>query len=143
MESALQIFYVAMAVYGWYQWKRGGDDGRGLHIVTWRFRTHALVIGGVAILSIGVGWAMTATDAVFPYLDSFTTVAAVVTTYMVARKVLENWVYWFVIDSVAIYLYIARELYLTSALFIVYLVLVVAGFRRWRHEWRAEAAAEA
>jgi nicotinamide mononucleotide transporter len=86
---------------------------------------------------------MTATDAVFPYLDSFTTVAAVVTTYMVARKVLENWVYWFVIDSVAIYLYIARELYLTSALFIVYLVLVVAGFRRWRREWRAEAAAEA
>ncbi len=143
MESALQIFYVAMAVYGWYQWKRGGDDGRGLHIVTWRLRTHALVIAGVLILSAGVGWAMTATDAVFPYLDSFTTVAAVVTTYMVARKVLENWVYWFVIDSVAIYLYIARELYLTSALFVVYLVLVVVGFRRWRRDWRAETAAEA
>jgi len=143
MESALQIFYVAMAVYGWYQWKRGGDDGRGLHIVTWRIRTHALVIGGVLILSAGVGWAMTATDAVFPYLDSFTTVAAVVTTYMVTRKVLENWVYWFVIDSVAIYLYIARELYLTSALFVVYLMLVVVGFHRWRCDWRAETAVEA
>ena len=61
------------------------------------------------------GWGLSATDAAFPYLDSFTTVAAVVTTFMVARKVLENWAYWFVIDGLSVYLYISRELYLTSA----------------------------
>lgn len=76
---------------------------------------------------------MSHTDAAFPYVDSFTTVAAVVTTYMVARKILENWGYWFVIDGISVYLYISRELYLTALLFVFYLVLIVIGFRAW---WR-------
>ena len=79
---------------------------------------------------------MSHTDAAFPYADSFTTVAAIVTTYMVARKVLENWVYWFVIDSVSVYLYASRGLYLTTLLFLSYLVLIVIGFRTWLREYR-------
>jgi nicotinamide mononucleotide transporter len=72
------------------------------------------------------------TEAAMPYLDSFTTWGAIVTTWMVARKILENWIYWFVIDSVSVYLYISRELYLTSGLFLLYLVLIVIGYRAWR-----------
>jgi nicotinamide mononucleotide transporter len=80
---------------------------------------------------------MSRTDAAFPYFDSFTTVAAIVTTYMVARKVLENWLYWFVIDSISVYLYLARGLTLTALLFVLYLVLIVIGWRRWWLDWRA------
>jgi nicotinamide mononucleotide transporter len=141
MESILQIFYVAMAVYGWYQWKYGGVGHRGLRITTWRLQHHAIVIGGILVSSIAFGWAFSATDAAFPYLDSFTTVAAVVTTYMVTRKVLENWAYWFVIDGLSVYLYVSRELYLTAGLFVLYLVMVVVGFRCWWHDWRIETAA--
>ena len=66
-----------------------------------------------------------------PYLDSFTTWGAVLTTYMVAKKVLENWLYWLVIDTVAIYLYLDRELYLTALLMVIYVVLALFGFKMW------------
>ncbi len=140
MESVLQIFYAAMAVYGWYQWKYGGVEHQGLGIVTWRLRHHAIVIGGILVSTMVFGWGLSATDAAFPYLDSFTTVAAVVTTFMVARKVLENWAYWFVIDGLSVYLYISRELYLTAGLFVLYLVMIVIGFRCWWREWQADAS---
>ena len=140
MESALQIFYAAMAVYGWYQWRFAGDDGAGVRIHTWRTVRHVQVVGGVAVTALLAGWIMSKTDAAFPYADAFTTVAAIVTTFMVARKVLENWIYWFVIDSISVYLYVARELYLTAALFVSYLVLIVIGYRRWRREYLADAA---
>lgn len=136
MESALQIFYAGMAVYGWQQWRRGGADNKGVSIRTWPLRVHALVLGLVAALSAAFGWFLSGTDAAFPYLDSFTTVAAVVATFMVAKKVLENWIYWFIIDSVSVYLYAARGLPLYAALFVFYLVLIVIGFRQWLADWR-------
>ncbi len=143
MDSVLQIFYAAMAVYGWYQWKYGGVEHQGLRIVTWRLRHHAIAIGGILGSTMVFGWGLSATDAAFPYLDSFTTVAAVVTTFMVARKVLENWAYWFVIDGLSVYLYISRELYLTAGLFVLYLVMIVIGFRYWWLDWHADASVAA
>ena len=137
MESGLQVFYAAMAIYGWYQWRHGGEEHSGVRIHIWGLRQHAIALVGVAVLSVSCGWVMTHTAAAFPYADSFTTVAAIVTTFMVARKVLENWVYWFVIDSVSAYLYAARELYLTTLLFLVYLVLIVIGFRSWWRDYRS------
>ena len=70
-----------------------------------------------------------------PYVDAFTTWYAVVTTYMVTKKILENWGYWFVIDSVSVYLYYSRGLYLTALLFIAYLVIIVFGYLKWKKEY--------
>ena len=150
MESALQFFYIAMAVYGWWCWTRGGDAERGAPgtaaaagnappaISTWPGRRHLLVIASIVALSLVSGGLLrTYTDAALPYLDSFTTWGAVVTTYLVARKILENWFYWFVIDGVSVYLYLSRELYLTAGLFVLYLALVVVGYRAWRRAWLA------
>lgn len=143
MESALQVFYAAMAVYGWHQWLRGGSRGEGVAIEVWPWRRHVIAIGAILALS-GVSGALLAagTDAALPYLDSFTTIAALVTTYMVAKKILENWLYWLVIDSVSIYLYISRELFLFAALFAGYLVLIVIGYRTWQRQWRAERSGD-
>ena len=77
------------------------------------------------------------TLAAWPYVDSFTTWGAVVTTFMVARKVLENWVYWFVLDAVSIPLYAERGLYVTAMLFALYLVIIVFGFLRWHRQYAA------
>lgn len=140
MESVLQIFYAAMAVYGYWEWTRGGADAKGLRITVWSPRQHAIALTVVAGFASGFGLLMSRTDAAFPYADSFTTVAAIVTTFMVARKVLENWLYWFVIDSISVYLYLARGLTLTALLFVLYLVLIVIGWRRWWVDWRASAA---
>jgi nicotinamide mononucleotide transporter len=145
-EAALNVFYAAMAVYGWYQWRYGGrrSGARELPIGVWPLRAHALAIGGSVALSVGVGWVMSRnTAAAYPYLDAFVTVSSVVTTYMVARKILENWVYWLVIDSLSLYLYWQRELNLYVGLFALYLVLVVIGLVRWHRDWRAQTAVPA
>lgn len=140
-EAGLNVFYAAMAVYGWYQWRYGGarTGKRKLPISVWPLRTHVLAIGGSLAGSVLVGWVMSRyTDAAFPYLDAFVTVSSIVTTYMVARKILENWLYWLVVDSLSAYLYWQRELYLYVGLFVLYLVLVVIGWIRWQRTWRAQ-----
>ena len=131
MESALQIFYAAMAVYGWLQWRRGGQDEDKLPITLLGWRRNAYLIAMILATSALFGWLMSFTNAALPWADSFTTVGAIVATWMVARKIFENWAYWFVIDSVSIYLYISRGLPLTALLFVAYLVLIVIGARQW------------
>ena len=142
-ESALNVFYAAMAVYGWYQWRYGGrrEGQADLPIGTWSVRAHLLAVAGSVVASVVAGSVLHRyTAAAFPYVDSLVTVASIVTTYMVARKILENWLYWLVIDSVSLYLYVARELYLYAGLFALYLVLVVIGWFRWHRDWRAQTA---
>lgn len=143
MEALLQVFYIAMAIYGWYQWRFGGAEHAGISIRLWSAREHAFVLVLIALSSLAFGGVLSrTTNAALPYVDSFTTVAAIVTTYMVAKKILENWIYWFVIDAVSVYLYSTRGLTLYAALFVFYLVLIIVGFRRWLVDWRSQAAAE-
>ena len=71
------------------------------------------------------------TTAALPFLDALTTWGAIITTYMVAKKILENWFYWFFIDSISVYLFLSRDLYFTSALFVIYLILIVIGYNSW------------
>ncbi|MFP6794437.1 MAG: nicotinamide riboside transporter PnuC [Pseudomonadales bacterium] len=140
MESGLQVYYLGMAVYGWWAWQRGRSEGRpGLTISTWSLRQHLIVIGIVVVATFVSGTLLSGTEQRLGYLDSFTTWGAVVATFMVTRKVLENWLYWIVIDSASLYLYFDRELYFTMILFLVYLVIIFFGFRNWLREYRLEA----
>ncbi len=139
MESGLQVYYLAMAVYGWYQWTLGGTQQSGIAISTWPMTKHLLALTVILIATIISGYLLSEnSDAPLPYLDSFTTWASIVTTYMVAKKVLENWIYWFVIDSVSIFLYLDRGLYFTALLFAAYVVIVVFGFLTWLKQYRLE-----
>lgn len=143
MESGLQVFYLVMAVYGWYQWKLSPgaksddpDKTSSLLITTWRPQTHLIVVTSIIILSLASGYALDKwTQAQLSYLDSFTTWGAIATTYMVAKKVLENWIYWFVIDAVSIYLYLDRELYFTALLFFAYTIIVIFGYVTWSRRY--------
>ena len=134
MESVLQLFYLAMAAYGWHQWRGRGSRGEEvLRVSTWPLSYHLFAIGTVLILVLVSGNLLAEySDAALPHLDSLTTWGAVVATYMVARKILENWLYWFVIDAVSVGLYVNRGLLLTALLFVGYLVLIVIGYRSWR-----------
>jgi nicotinamide mononucleotide transporter len=133
MESVLQLFYLAMAAYGWYQWRGDPDNGEELRVSTWPVRYHLFAIGSVLLLVIVSGELLTRySNAALPFLDSLTNWGAVVATFMVTRKILENWIYWFVIDAVSIALYISRDLFFTAALFTAYLVMIVIGYRSWR-----------
>lgn len=133
MESALQLFYLAMAGYGWWQWRGGVHGSRELQVTTWPARHHLIALSAVAVLVAASGGLLHRfTEAALPFWDSLTTWGAVVATFMVARKILENWVYWFVIDAISVGLYTARGLNLTALLFVAYLVMIVIGYRSWR-----------
>ena len=133
MESLLNFYYMAMAVYGLWLWRSGGEQGEALPITSWSAKQHLGLIGGTALLALAVGYGMANyTQTSFPYLDAATTCFAVLTTFMVAKKVLENWLYWIVIDLVSIYLYLQKGLMLTAALFVLYVVLAVFGYLQWR-----------
>ncbi len=138
MQTALQVFYAGMAVYGWRQWVHG-DSGGGVVIGTWSPRKHVAVLASILAGSAVFAWLLSYTNQAMPYVDSLTTIAAIVTTFMVAHKILENWVYWFVIDTLTIYLYFSRGLLLYALLFLGYLVLILIGFKKWHVEWRAIA----
>lgn len=136
MESFLRIFYLGMAAYGWYSWKHGPGPDNGLPVGIWPLRRHLYVLAAIALLVAASGFALSAyTDAALPYWDSFTTWAAMIATWMVARKVLENWYYWFVVDAVSAWLYMERGLQLTALLYVVYLVMIVIGFIKWRQSY--------
>jgi len=139
MESGLQVYYLAMAAFGWYQWRLASDGSANLKVSMWSMRQHLIALALIALLTSTSGYLLSSgTDARLPYLDSFTTWASVVTTFMVVRKVLENWIYWLVIDSVSIYLYIDRELYFTSILFAVYIVIIFFGWSSWSKSYQQE-----
>jgi nicotinamide mononucleotide transporter len=143
MESALNAFYAVMAIYGFWQWQRG-NGGAALAVCRWPISRHLAGFLGVTALSV-VSWYFLRrfTPAAWPFVDSMVTWSSVFATFLVARKVYENWHWWLVIDSVSLCLYFSRHLYLTMLLFGFYLVLIVIGMRQWRRSLPAAAYAVA
>lgn len=141
MESLLNGFYLAMAGYGWYMWRFGGEYDRQLPVVTWPTAWHGAAVAGIAGLSGVSGYLLASfSDAAYPYVDSATTWAAIWTTFLVARKVLENWWYWLVIDAVSAWIYWMRDLPLTTALFVLYLAMIPFGLVAWTRSYREARA---
>ncbi len=142
MDSILNVFYVGMAIYGWLVWRHGRKDDQELAVSTWPLLRHAPAIAVIAALSGMSGYLLaTYTDAEFPYVDSLTTWSSIWATFLLARKVLENWWYWLAIDIASIFIYWIRDLELTAMLFIVYVIMIPFGLVSWRRSMRAQAVA--
>ncbi|MBU75598.1 MAG: nicotinamide mononucleotide transporter [Pseudoalteromonadaceae bacterium] len=141
MESLLNFYYMYMAVYGWVVWRRGMKNKDHLPIISWSLKRHAVILLATSLASVVIGFVMTNyTHADFAYLDSFTTCFAVVTTYLVAKKVLENWLYWIVIDAASMYLYFEKGYYPTLVLFVFYTIMAAWGFKTWYEEYEQHQA---
>ncbi len=138
-DVILNLYYVVMNAYGWYFWLYG-DKSRRTHD-----DQHELQVGwvparlwpAIAVIGIGgtllMGWYFASfTSADLPYPDSFTTVASFVAMWMSARKYLESWILWFVIDVVQVGLYVIKGIEFYAILYLVYLGMAVAGWLAWR-----------
>ncbi|MEE2700247.1 MAG: nicotinamide riboside transporter PnuC [Bacteroidota bacterium] len=129
-ETTLQVFYLLMAFYGFYNWKK---QNKALQITEWSISKHLSIIALAAVLVFFMGFYFVIyTDAAMPIIDSFTTVFAVFATYMVTQKIVSNWLYWIVIDTVSIYLYFSRDLHLTALLFFAYTIIAIFGYFKWQ-----------
>ena len=137
MESVLNAFYFAMAVYGWYSWRSGSAGDGELRVTVWPVATHAAAITVIVLLAFVNGYALSRwSNAAYPYVDSLTTWGAIWTTFLVARKVLENWAYWLVIDIASMFIYWNRDLALTALLFAAYVVMIPFGYLSWRRSMK-------
>lgn len=132
-EAVLQFFFIAVALWGWWQWLRGrGDDGQAL-------RVHRLSVRGRLVLGAGVAlaWPLTglllarATDSDVPYLDALATSASVAGQVLLGRKVLENWLVWLAVNVFSVGLFAYKALWLTALLYALFAALSVAGWRAW------------
>ena len=141
MEGVLNLFYLAMAVYGWHTWKAGRSAEGDLPVVVWPFKLHVSAVSAVVAISVVSGYLLeTRTDAAFPYIDSLTTWGAVWATFLIARKVLENWWYWLLIDATMIFVFWAKDLELTAVLYVLYLLMIPIGLLSWTRSYRESNA---
>ena len=136
-QTGLQIFYLFMAFYGYYHWNK---KEQSLQIIEWSIGKHLFILAIGSILTFLMGFYFTTyTNAKIPIVDSFTTVFSIFATYMVAKKILGNWLYWIVIDTVAAYLYFSAELHLTSLLFVSYAIIAIFGYFSWMKKIKTDA----
>jgi nicotinamide mononucleotide transporter len=131
MQAALQVVYVVLSAYGWHAWRR--DAGASAPVRSWPLARHFL-----ALLAVGLATAVSAPLAArfalsaAPVADSLGTWASVFATWLLARRVIDNWLWWIAIDAGLAALFAAQGLAMTAALYLAYALLAVAGWRSWR-----------
>ncbi|WP_424537005.1 nicotinamide riboside transporter PnuC [Sphaerisporangium viridialbum] len=141
-DAGLQVVYVVLQAWGWWQWLYGGRDRTRLVVHrTSPAEWAALAVAGVALTGL-LTWLLSArTDSNVPFWDALTTAISLAATYGQSRKLLESWWLWIAADLVYIPLYAYKGLYLTSGLYVVFLGLCVAGLLAWRRDRFGRTAA--
>ncbi|GII34809.1 nicotinamide riboside transporter PnuC [Planotetraspora mira] len=143
-DAALQIVYVLLGLYGWWQWLYGGAGRRRLSVTRtgpaeWTWLVSAGVAATAALTAVLATW----TDSAVPFWDALTTALSLMATYGQCRKLLESWWLWIAVDVIYIPLYAYKGLYLTGALYVIFLALCVAGLLAWRRDMAAQPVAVA
>jgi nicotinamide mononucleotide transporter len=140
MQAVLQVFYVAMAAYGFWHWTRQGSAAP-VPVTTWPLRAHLAAWAAIVVLSaVSARWLAAETQAAWPYLDSAVTWASVLATWFVARVKLENWLYWIATDAVLVFLSAAQGLAFVAFLYLAYLGIAAVGFVTWLKALRTREA---
>lgn len=141
-DAGLQVVYVVLQIYGWYNWLHGGEDRGVLAVARIRPAESAVWVGVAFAGTTALGYFMsTHTDAALPFADATVTVLSLIAQYLMARKILESWLIWITVDVVAIYVFLTKGLHLTAGLYAVFLVLATMGYFEWRRTLLSPAPA--
>ena len=132
-DATLQVFFAVVALWGWVQWLRGvRPDGSALRVARLSRRGLALTVAACAVLWPAVGFFLKAyTDTDVPWWDAFPTAVSLVGQFLLGRKYIENWLAWIVVNTVSVGLFAYKGLWLTVALYAVFIALSVVGWRAW------------
>jgi nicotinamide mononucleotide transporter len=141
-DMGLQVFYVVISFYGWWNWLYGGANHSELHVTRLSRRLWIALPPVFVAGSVGLGFFLRAnTDAALPFADASLTVASLIAQYLMTKKVLENWAIWVAADVAYIGMYIYKDLYPTAFLYAVFLILAAMGHFEWKKSLRNQAAA--
>ena len=145
-DMSLQVYYFFISIYGWYFWLKGGNQSRDSDqqeapVIGIGKRLFVSLLVIIAVLTVVSGYILeNYANSSLPYWDAFTTSASIVATWMLARKMIENWLFWIVIDSVSMLMYIYKGLYPTAVLFLVYSIIAIFGYLNWKKDWKPSPA---
>ncbi|PPD13376.1 nicotinamide riboside transporter PnuC [Methylophilus sp.] len=139
MQALLNFYYMGMAIYGFWAWHKHGKQTDTLKISRWPWLWHiGFMVVGVAVSAVVSAYLQKTGQSQSPVLDAYTTVFSVMNTWLIARKVLENWLYWAVIDGAATLLYVQTGYYATAVLFVLNTILAIVGFISWVKLYRQQ-----
>jgi nicotinamide mononucleotide transporter len=138
----LQVYYVFISIYGWHYWLKGAKNKNQEKTPVTRLPNKNLLwlIPATGFIYLAIFFILKKyTDSPVPHLDSLTTSLSIVATWMLARKVIENWLVWILVDAVSVGLYFYRGLWATTILFLVYTVMAIAGYFEWKKDLKTNA----
>lgn len=132
-DVVLQFFFIVTSIYGWWHWLHGGEQRRVLCVGSVR----APILIGLALAALAVtgahGWLLHAwTDAQFPFIDSAVLAFSVLAQFLLMARKVETWWFWILVDAIAVPLYYSRDLYLTAAVYALFLLNAIWGLWTWR-----------
>lgn len=132
-DMSLQAVYLFFQFYGWHEWKHGGAHA-SLLCVTRMPRKQYYILGALLIILYGIFYYLLShyTNSTTPIIDAFTTSLSLIAQWMMCKKWLENWIAWIFLDIISLYMYTYKHLYLTTALYAIFIVLCVMGYREWK-----------
>ncbi len=140
-DMGLQVVYLLLSIYGWYEWKFGGA-GRTELPVTRTSRRQALTLASLAACfaaALGL-YLQQRTDAALPWVDSAAVATSLAAQWMMTRKLLENWLVWIAVDVVYVAMFVTKGLFVTAVLYAIFLVLATFGYSGWRRSWTSHAS---
>jgi nicotinamide mononucleotide transporter len=138
-QMGLQPVYLALSVYGWYQWLHGGERRSELKVSRAPGRIWLVVAAFNLTAWLLLAAILRRTDAALPWLDALLTTTSLVAQWMMTRKILDNWLLWIAVDVVYVPMFISQKLYATAMLYAAFLVLAIRGFVDWRRSLLANA----
>lgn len=137
-DMGINIYYLLIAIYGWAAWRYGfslrrGSEGRELPISHTPAGLWLPLAGLTLLLFVAIAQVLIHfTDSTVPWADAFTTALSVVGMWMLARKYVEQWWVWLVVDVASVALYVYKDLHFTAALYALYVVVAIFGYRKWK-----------
>ena len=134
LQAGLQFVYVVLGVFGFINWGKSAET----KLKMWSLKKHLLVGIPTLLLALTLGFIFSKTNQKLPYLDAFITAFAILATYLTTKSILENWLYWIVLNLLSMYLWYEQDLQLTIFLFAVNTLMAVFGFILWRKKWKSE-----
>lgn len=136
IQAGLQFVYVVLGIFGFINWGKSAET----KLKIWSLQKHFLVGILTLVLALTLGFVFSKTSQKLPYLDAFISAFAILATYLTTKSILENWLYWIVLNLLSMYLWFEQGLELTVFLFGINTLMAVFGFVLWRKKWLSEQA---
>ncbi len=138
-QAALQLVFAVLALWGWWQWLRTGDDAQPALVIQ-RLSRRGWALVGVASVLLWPALALllqTFTDSDVAWWDALPTALSLVGQALLGRKYIENWLVWLVVNVISVALFAHKGLWLTCVLYVLFTLMSVWGWRAWQARLQA------